>query len=37
MFIDTHCHINMMVKKNFDVSMNKEELHHAVQIVKNGL
>ena len=36
MFIDTHCHINMMVKKNFDTIMNQEELHHAIQIAKNA-
>ena len=36
MFIDTHCHINMMVKKSFDTTMSKEELQHAVQIAKTA-
>ena len=36
MYIDTHCHINMMVKKNFDVIMSPEELQHAVQIAKTA-
>ena len=37
MLIDTHCHINMMVKKKFDVLMNDEELQAANAILKNAL
>lgn len=29
MFIDTHCHINMMIKKNFDQPINTHELESA--------
>jgi TatD DNase family protein len=36
MFIDTHCHINMMVKKDFDVMMTQEELQHSIQIAKTA-
>lgn len=41
MLIDTHCHINMMVKKNFDTLINSDELLHAQQIAhtanQNGI
>ncbi len=33
MFIDTHCHINMMVKKDFDRLMTQEELMLAKNVV----
>ena len=33
MFIDTHCHINMMVKKNFDTIFTSEELQSSDAIV----
>lgn len=33
MFIDTHCHINMMVKKNFDTILTPEELHKSDTII----
>ncbi len=33
MLIDTHCHINMMVKKNFDIHMTPDELAAAQAIV----
>lgn len=36
MLIDTHCHINMMVKKNFDTIMNEQELQHAMHIAKTA-
>ena len=32
MLIDTHCHINMMVKKQFDVPMKNEEFEKAKEI-----
>lgn len=41
MLIDTHCHINMIVKKTFDIRLNQEELQSAkdiiVQAEKNGV
>lgn len=36
MFVDTHCHINMMVKKEFDVPLQPEQLVHAQQIVEEA-
>lgn len=36
MFIDTHCHINMMVKKNFDTVMTHEELKLAQEIAQQA-
>lgn len=29
MLIDTHCHLNMIVKKNFDVELTNDELNNA--------
>lgn len=37
MFIDTHCHINMMVKKNFDTLFTLEELHKSDTIVAQAI
>lgn len=34
MLVDTHCHINMMVKKNFDVMLTHDELTDAANIIK---
>ncbi len=36
MFVDTHCHINMMVKKDFDVLLSAEQLALAGTIVKQA-
>jgi len=36
MFIDTHCHINMMIKKNFDVTLSSEQLPLASEILKQA-
>jgi TatD DNase family protein len=33
MLIDTHCHINMMVKKTFDIPLTATEIAHAQTIV----
>ncbi len=33
MLIDTHCHINMMVKKEFDVPLSHSAIEHAHEIV----
>lgn len=34
--IDTHCHINMMVKKEFDRLMSREEYQHAQAIIADA-
>jgi len=36
MLIDTHCHINMMVKKNFDVPLQHDELILAKSVVREA-
>ncbi len=36
MFIDTHCHINMMIKKSFDILINNKELLEAEPIIKKA-
>lgn len=36
MFIDTHCHINMIVKKEFDVLLSPDQLIHASDVVKQA-
>lgn len=36
MLIDTHCHINMMVKKNFDILMTTEELSAVQAIIQES-
>jgi TatD DNase family protein len=33
MFIDTHCHINIMVKKEFDTALNTEQIDRAQEII----
>jgi TatD DNase family protein len=33
MFIDTHCHLNMMIKKTFDTPMTPDEFNQATVIV----
>jgi TatD DNase family protein len=33
MLIDTHCHINMMVKKDFDVPLTQEQINDAQKII----
>ncbi|OQA35198.1 MAG: putative deoxyribonuclease YcfH [Candidatus Dependentiae bacterium ADurb.Bin331] len=35
--IDTHCHINIMVKKNFDTSLTQEHLADAKKIVDQAI
>ncbi len=37
MLIDTHCHINMMVKKEFDTPLTKENIFHASTIVNDAI
>jgi TatD DNase family protein len=37
MLIDTHCHINMMVKSTFDTPLQKNDLPHAGTIVEQAL
>lgn len=37
MLIDTHCHINMIVKKTFDVPLEKNQLSSAHQIVTEAI
>ncbi|MGB8468358.1 MAG: TatD family hydrolase [Candidatus Babeliales bacterium] len=34
MLIDTHCHINLMVKKEFDRALNALEIAHATDIIE---
>ncbi|MBS1987600.1 TatD family hydrolase [Candidatus Dependentiae bacterium] len=36
MFIDTHCHINMMVKKEFDVLLAPHQIEQAVDVIKRS-
>lgn len=36
MFIDTHCHMNMMVKKSFDTLLTDNELHLAGRIIEQA-
>lgn len=36
MLIDTHCHINMMVKKEFDTPLNAQELSAARTIIQEA-
>ena len=36
MFIDTHCHINMMIKKTFDVLIQPQEFELARKIVQEA-
>jgi len=36
MLIDTHCHINMMVKKNFDTLLTHDELSAAQAIIEEA-
>lgn len=34
--VDTHCHINMMVKKTFDILLTTEEIHAAQTIMQQA-
>ncbi|MDP3889144.1 MAG: TatD family hydrolase [bacterium] len=36
MFIDTHCHINMMVKKTFDTPLDDQQIHNAHSIIEEA-
>lgn len=36
MIIDTHCHINMMIKKEFDRPVTPQELEHASTIIEQA-
>lgn len=36
MLVDTHCHINMMVKKNFDILLKPDELSAARAIIQEA-
>ncbi len=37
MLIDTHCHINMMVKKQFDTLLQKDDFHAARNIIEESI
>lgn len=34
--IDTHCHINMMIKKDFDVALQQDEIKNATTILNDA-
>jgi len=34
MFIDTHCHLNLMVKENFDIPLSDNEINQSATLVK---
>lgn len=36
MLIDTHCHINMMIKKEFDIPLKESELPRAAEIIQEA-
>ena len=36
MLVDTHCHINMMVKKEFDVPLTAVQVHNAAEIIEQA-
>ncbi len=36
MFVDTHCHINMMVKKDFDIPLQPEQFSLAKKIIEEA-
>lgn len=36
MLIDTHCHINMMIKKEFDVPLSQAQLPLAHTIIQEA-
>src|SRR3990167_10621415 len=36
MLIDTHCHLNMMIKKDFDRLLNKKEISAAQSIISDA-
>jgi TatD DNase family protein len=36
MLVDTHCHINIMVKKDFDVPLNEQDLVKAKEIINES-
>lgn len=36
MFIDTHCHLNIMVKKTFDTLLTKEEVDLALPLIQTA-
>lgn len=36
MLVDTHCHINMMVKKTFDVLLTADEIRNAREIIEQA-
>lgn len=36
MLIDTHCHINMMIKKEFDVALTTQEVQAAADIIQQA-
>lgn len=37
MLIDTHCHLNMMVKRTFDTPLSLDEIHNAQPIIHEAL
>ena len=36
MLVDTHCHLNMIVKKNFDVPLTNNEINNALSFLNNA-
>ena len=36
MLIDTHCHINIMIKKEFDIPLKHEDFNKAAEIIKES-
>lgn len=37
MLIDTHCHINMLVKETFDIPLNQQQIQEAGRILQEAL
>lgn len=35
-FIDTHCHLNLLVKKDFDIPLTEAQIHDAAPIIKQA-
>src|SRR5271170_6233099 len=36
MLIDTHCHLNMMIKKSFDILIESNQFHEAQNIINQA-
>jgi len=37
MFVDTHCHINIIVKEKFDAQLTQNDLLHAQEVITNSI